>query len=184
MTLFTLEYTQTIYEVCLKITFIFQFRELSMFDFCIFLCCYVGRHVCYIRWQYQKFWIVSLFLTDIKLSPVLVCSSIFYYSTKMDQKKCIKFFVKNVIKCAKTFEMLTKAFGESTRSRIQAQFWNNRFKEDREDVNDVVLVAPACQQSRKTLKHWFWIIVETLLDSLLMMLAYRSAQGKQFLRMF
>ena len=28
------------------------------------------------------------------------------------------------------------AFGESTMSRTQVQLWNNRFKEDREDVNN------------------------------------------------
>ena len=32
--------------------------------------------------------------------------------------------------------MLTMAFSESTMSRIQVQLWNNRFKGDREDVNE------------------------------------------------
>ena len=32
--------------------------------------------------------------------------------------------------------MLTVAFGESTKSRTQVQFWYTRFKEGREDVND------------------------------------------------
>ena len=32
--------------------------------------------------------------------------------------------------------MLTAAFGKSTMSRTQVQLWYNRFKEDREDVND------------------------------------------------
>ena len=59
-----------------KITVIFKFRELRMFDFRIFFC-YVGTHVCYIFWQYQPFCIVSLFLADKKLSRVLVCSLIF-----------------------------------------------------------------------------------------------------------
>ena len=39
-------------------------------------------------------------------------------------------------KYARTSEMLTVAFGESTICRIQVQLWYNRFKEDREDVND------------------------------------------------
>ena len=43
------------------------------------------------------------------------------------------FCVKNDIKCAWTFEMLTVAFGESTMSRIQAQLWYSRFKEDFND---------------------------------------------------
>ena len=32
--------------------------------------------------------------------------------------------------------MLTEAFDESTMSRTQVQLWYNRFKEDREDIND------------------------------------------------
>ncbi|KAA2237134.1 helix-turn-helix domain-containing protein, partial [Solihabitans fulvus] len=55
---------------------------------------------------------------------------------KMDQRNCIKFCVKNEIKCARTFEMLTVAFGESTMSRTQVQLWYNRCKGGREDVND------------------------------------------------
>ena len=51
----------------------------------------------------------------------------------MDQENCLKFYVKNEIKWARTFEMLTVA---STTSRTQIQLWYNRFKEGREDVND------------------------------------------------
>ena len=49
----------------------------------------------------------------------------------MDQRNSITVCVKIEIKCAKTFEMLTVAL-----SRTQVQLWYNRFKEDREDVND------------------------------------------------
>ena len=79
--------------------------------------------------------------------------------------------------------MMTVAFGESTMSRTQVQLWYNRFKEDREDVNDDA--RPGCPM--KTLKQWwkwFWIIVESLLERLLMMLPYRPAHAKEFLRMF
>ena len=55
---------------------------------------------------------------------------------KIDQGNCIKFCVKNEIKYARTVEMLTVTFGESTTTRTQVQLWYNRFKEDREDVND------------------------------------------------
>ena len=51
----------------------------------------------------------------------------------------------------------------------------------------LVLVARALQQPMKTLKQWrkwFWIIVESLLERLQMILAYRSVHDKQFLRMF
>ena len=54
----------------------------------------------------------------------------------MEQRNYIQFSVKNDIKCARTFEMLTVAFGETTMSRTQVQLWYNRFKEGREDVND------------------------------------------------
>ena len=54
----------------------------------------------------------------------------------MDQRKCIKFCVRNEIKCARAFERLTVAFGESTMTRTQVQLWYHRFKEGREDVND------------------------------------------------
>ena len=54
----------------------------------------------------------------------------------MDQRNCIKFCVKNEIKYARTFEMLTLALDESTMSRTQVQLWYNRFKEGREDIND------------------------------------------------
>ena len=53
---------------------------------------------------------------------------------KIDQRNCIKFCVKNEIKCVKTFEMLTVAFGKSTISRTQVQQRYKRFKEGREDV--------------------------------------------------
>ena len=55
---------------------------------------------------------------------------------KVDQRNCIKFCVKTEIKCAKTFEMLTVAFGVSTTNRTQVQLWYNRFKESQEDIND------------------------------------------------
>ena len=40
------------------------------------------------------------------------------------------------MKCAKIFEMLTVAFGESTMSRTPVQLWYNRFKKIRENIND------------------------------------------------
>ena len=55
---------------------------------------------------------------------------------KMDQRNCVKFCVKNEIKCVRTFEMLTVVFGESTMNRTQVQLWYDRFKESRENVND------------------------------------------------
>ena len=67
------------------------------------------------------------------------CDFRFFWSAI--RKKWIKetllcFVPKIEIKCARTFEMLIVAFGESLASRTQVQLWYNRFKEDREDVND------------------------------------------------
>ena len=38
--------------------------------------------------------------------------------------------------CARTFEMLTVALSEFAMNRTQVQLWYNRFKKDRENVND------------------------------------------------
>ena len=98
-----------------------------MFDFRIFSAIYV-----YIYWKYQPFWIVSVFLTNKKVSRVWVCSTI----------------IKNETKCARIFEMLTVAFGESTISRTQGQLWYNWFKDGQEDVNDDA--HPGCPSTLTT----------------------------------
>ncbi|UYV78503.1 hypothetical protein LAZ67_16001800 [Cordylochernes scorpioides] len=54
----------------------------------------------------------------------------------MDQRTCIKFCVKNEIKCADAFRMLTVAYGESTLDRCNVYRWYKMFSEGREDVND------------------------------------------------
>ncbi|UYV83793.1 hypothetical protein LAZ67_X000145 [Cordylochernes scorpioides] len=55
---------------------------------------------------------------------------------KMDQRTCIKFCVKNEIKCAGAFRMLTVAYGEATLDRSNVYRWYKMFSEGREDVND------------------------------------------------
>ncbi|KYN33839.1 hypothetical protein ALC56_11846, partial [Trachymyrmex septentrionalis] len=55
---------------------------------------------------------------------------------KMDQRICIKFCVKNKIKCADAFRMLTVAYGEATLDRSNVYRWYKMFSEGREDVND------------------------------------------------
>ncbi|UYV75811.1 hypothetical protein LAZ67_13001424 [Cordylochernes scorpioides] len=54
----------------------------------------------------------------------------------MDQRTCIKYFVKNEIKCADAFRMLTVAYGEATLDRSNVYRWYKIFSEGREDVND------------------------------------------------
>ncbi|KYN14538.1 hypothetical protein ALC57_13259, partial [Trachymyrmex cornetzi] len=43
----------------------------------------------------------------------------------MEQRVCINFCVKNGIKCSKTLEMLTVAYGESTLSKCQRNSFQN-----------------------------------------------------------
>ncbi|UYV70649.1 hypothetical protein LAZ67_8000164 [Cordylochernes scorpioides] len=62
-------------------------------------------------------------------------SSIFTYK-KIDQRTCIKFCVKNEIKCADAFRMLTVAYGEATLDRSNVYRWYKMFSEGRENVND------------------------------------------------
>ncbi|KYN30749.1 hypothetical protein ALC56_14951 [Trachymyrmex septentrionalis] len=54
----------------------------------------------------------------------------------MEQRVCINFCVKNGIKCSKTLEMLTVAYGESTLSKKSVYKWYKLFQEGRENVND------------------------------------------------
>ena len=85
--------------------------------------------------------------------------------------------------------MLTVAFGESTMRRTQVQLWYNRFKKGREDVNDDA--RPDCRststtdESSETVKKIILIIVESVLERLLMMLAiFTDVLGVRQLRFF
>ncbi|UYV78639.1 hypothetical protein LAZ67_16002243 [Cordylochernes scorpioides] len=60
----------------------------------------------------------------------------FYLFKKMDQRTCIKFCVKNEIKCVDAFRMLTVAYGEATLDRSNVYRWYKMFSEGRKDVND------------------------------------------------
>ncbi|UYV83323.1 hypothetical protein LAZ67_23000513 [Cordylochernes scorpioides] len=54
----------------------------------------------------------------------------------MDQRTCIKFCLKNEIKCADAFRMSTVTYGEATLDRSNVYRWYKMFSEGREDVND------------------------------------------------
>ncbi|UYV61102.1 hypothetical protein LAZ67_1003430 [Cordylochernes scorpioides] len=80
-------------------------------------------------------------LTSFKLSRVDCIRGVldrlrFLPIKKMDQRTCIKFCVKNEIKCADAFRMLTVAYGEATLDRSNVYRWYKMFSEGREDVND------------------------------------------------
>ena len=53
-----------------------------------------------------------------------------------DQRICIKFCVKNEIKCSEVVRMLKKAFGEFSMSTSRDYEWYKRFKKGGEDVDD------------------------------------------------
>ncbi|UYV66206.1 hypothetical protein LAZ67_4000746 [Cordylochernes scorpioides] len=74
---------------------------------------------------------------------------------KMDQRTCIKFCVKNEIKCADAFRMLTVAYGEATLDRSNVYRWYKMFSEGLEDVNDEERAGRrALQQQTKKLMKW------------------------------
>ncbi|UYV79150.1 hypothetical protein LAZ67_17001267 [Cordylochernes scorpioides] len=60
----------------------------------------------------------------------------FYLLKKNGSRTCIKFCMKNEIKCADAFRMLTVAYGEATLDRSNVYRWYKMFSEGREDVND------------------------------------------------
>ena len=54
----------------------------------------------------------------------------------MDQRICIKFCVKNEIKCNKVCEMSTKAYGKSGVSIRRVFEWYKRFQDVHEDIEN------------------------------------------------
>ncbi|UYV85133.1 hypothetical protein LAZ67_X004692 [Cordylochernes scorpioides] len=73
------------------------------------------------------------FVQDLKVFWIVFD---FYLFKKMDQRTCIKFCVKNEIKCADAFRMLAVEYGEATLNRSNVYRWYKMFSEGREDVND------------------------------------------------
>lgn len=60
----------------------------------------------------------------------------FLFGEMSDQRVCLKFCVKNGIKCSEAFKMLKKAFGNNTMSQPRVYEWYKRFQEGREDIED------------------------------------------------
>ena len=72
----------------------------------------------------------------IKSSAAFIVYFFVAAATEMDQRICIKFCVKNEIKCNKVCKMLTKTYGESAMSKTKVYEWYKRFQDGREDVED------------------------------------------------
>ena len=53
-----------------------------------------------------------------------------------DQRICLKFCVKNAIKCSEAFKMLKKVFGHDAMSQSRVYDWYKRFREELEDFED------------------------------------------------
>ena len=106
----------------------------------------------------------------------------------MDQRICIKFCVKNGIKCSKTLEMLKVAYGEWYVSQKSVYKWYKLFTEGRKEVNDDARPGrpstSTTSENTEAVKKLLWRIVESLLEKLLRISAYRLAHAMQFFRIF
>ena len=60
----------------------------------------------------------------------------FSLSKNICQRICIKFCVKNKIKCSETLEMLKVAYGETVLSKKNVYKWYKLLQDGREDAND------------------------------------------------
>ena len=123
---FTLPYTYSVQ----KIRWILKFRGLCTFDFRFFfpMLAHFSRMYVYSFSNIAFF----LFARGIGVRSVLRVLAIFCCRKKC----CVKFCVKNGIKCSKTLEMLKVAYGECTVSQKKVYKWYKLFAEGREEVND------------------------------------------------
>ena len=106
-------------------------KKLPLFsNFVSYVCSIFAFLFFYLGGSHHPFWIVSLFLKDKNVCHVWVCSSIFDFWKKWIKETVLSFMEKMKLN-VQTFEILTVAFGESTRSRTQVKLWYNRFKKRR-----------------------------------------------------
>ncbi|UYV71358.1 hypothetical protein LAZ67_8002744 [Cordylochernes scorpioides] len=104
--------------------------DLAPMDFCIFGCLKRAlgkRH----SGTIEGLWKVVKEEWDL-LSMTMIRKCLLLWKIRT----CIKFCVKNEIKCADAFRMLTVAYGEATLDRSNVYRWYKMFSEGREDVND------------------------------------------------
>ena len=90
---------------------------------------------------------LSVHFSQIKRSEFFCVLFNFLLFEKMVQRNCIKFCVKNEIKCRRTFEMLIVEFGEFHCGITGLK------KAEKMTMTILVMVAQARQQPMKTLKQ-------------------------------
>ena len=137
-----------------KVSWILNFRGLRIFDFRLF--CGVmlvlmsltyanklGRFQCSVN-----FW--QLFCLDVFWLVFDFC-----LFQKMDQRICIKFCVKNKIKCADAFRMLTVAYGEATLNSLARHSGSPRLKKARQVRPNVKVLLTVFFDCRGVVHHEF-----------------------------
>ena len=104
--------TYVIYEVCSENKVNFQISRAMYIRFSIFFPMSAHLSRMYVNSFSNIAFFVCLFVCERhKGQKCFACVGDFLLSKKMDQRICIKFFVKNGIKCSKTLEMLKVAYG-------------------------------------------------------------------------
>jgi hypothetical protein len=74
--------------------------------------------------------------------------------SKIEQRVCIKFWVKLGKSTTKTLEMLREAFGEYSLSQAAGFEWHSRFKAGRVSVEDERSGSPSTSKTKKMLKKF------------------------------
>ena len=140
----------TTYVVCLKSIANFEFPRNTYTRFSIFL-----MVLCW--YSYPSLMPTSSAILNVNFWQ-LFCLDVFWLVfdfclfQKMDQRTCIKFCVKNKIKCMDAFRMLTVAYGEATFNQSNVCRWYKMFSEGLEDVNDEERAGrPSTSTTNKTL---------------------------------
>ena len=121
-----------------------------------------------------------------KVSRGIVCYSIFYYSKKWINETVLSFMLKMNLNVQGRLKCLLWHLASILRAEHKFICGITGIRKvEKMPMTMLVLVAWAHPQPVKTLnqwRKWFWIIVESLLERLLMMLIYRSSHDKQILQ--
>jgi len=103
-------------------------------EFKLFLC--NDYTVSSLRVNYPVAAMHNLCLLSKLTRRVFVCLVICVCREMSNQIVCIKFCVKNGIKCSEAFKMLMKAFVDDSMSQSRVYEWYKCFQEGRDDIED------------------------------------------------